>query len=399
MERVGEHPVPPARSPFAGSHTTCRRAPGGRALPSARVVLGTRARRRGARAGETGVKLSYHWLDDRGNAIVWDGPRVGVRTTVAPGKEVEVETLLRAPQPPGRYRLAFDLVEEFRFWFAEVGSSPLELAVDVEPRISERRLAVIVHGGERRRDAAALAAQEEPFVAADAVATAHLVAGALPEPDWSARVLDAHAEGFAAVGGSIETRDRTLRPWAPGGGRNPASRTRCCCPHSSPGSSRASTRDCRPTSRTGSRRSSTAGSDFDCHAVVHAAEDERAERERNHRRDGKVDRIDRRRRLAEEDRVAHGLDRRRQRIAVVDEVDEARMTLDARDALERVEHRRQEEPGQQKRGDEMLDVAVERVEEAMASDIPATRPTTSAASGIASQTVSRASGTKTRLKP
>ena len=33
----------------------------------------------------------------------------------------------------------------------------------------------------------------------------------MPEPDWSRRVLDAHAEGFAAVGGSIETRDRSLR--------------------------------------------------------------------------------------------------------------------------------------------------------------------------------------------
>src|SRR6185295_3586661 len=120
---------------------------------------------------------------------------------VAPGEEVEVETLLRAPQPPGRYRLAFDLVEEFRFWFAEIGSSPLEIEVDVKPRISERRLAVVVHGGTDDGTAAALAAQEEPFVAAEAVATAHLVAGALPDPDWSARVLDAHAEGFAAVGG------------------------------------------------------------------------------------------------------------------------------------------------------------------------------------------------------
>jgi hypothetical protein len=89
------------------------------------------------------------------------------------------------------------------------------------PRISARRLAVIVHGGGDDATTAALAAQEEPFVGDDPVATAHLVAGALPEPDWSARVLDAHAEGFAAVGGSIETRDRSLRAWAPGGGRNP----------------------------------------------------------------------------------------------------------------------------------------------------------------------------------
>ncbi|MBA2383712.1 MAG: hypothetical protein H0V68_03505, partial [Actinobacteria bacterium] len=48
------------------------------------------------------------------------------------------------------------------------------------------------------------------------------VAGAIPEPDWSRRVLDAHAEGFVAVGGSIESRNRALRPWAPGGGRNPS---------------------------------------------------------------------------------------------------------------------------------------------------------------------------------
>ena len=130
--------------------------------------------------------------------------------------------LLRAPQPPGRYRLAFDLVEELRFWFAEVGSSPLELDVEVAPRISARRLAVTVHGGSDDETTAALAAQEEAFVDEDAVATAHLVAGALPEADWSSRVLDAHAEGFAAVGGSIETRDRSLRAWAPGGGRNPA---------------------------------------------------------------------------------------------------------------------------------------------------------------------------------
>jgi len=170
---------------------------------------------------ESGVRLSYHWLDDRGNAIVWDGPRVALERTVAPGEEVEVETVLRAPQPPGRYRLAFDLVEELRFWFAEVGSSPLELDVVVSPRIAERRLAVVVHGGDHSETAAALAAQEEPLAEADAVATAHLVGGAVPEPDWSRRVLDAHEEGYAAVGGSIETRDRSLRAWAPGGGRNP----------------------------------------------------------------------------------------------------------------------------------------------------------------------------------
>ena len=172
--------------------------------------------------GNLGVKLSYHWLDDRGNAIVWDGPRVDFGGPVAPGDEVEVELRVRAPHPPGRYRLAFDLVEELRFWFAEVGSAPLELDAEVRPRIDERRLAVVVRGGADAETTAALAAQEEPLVEADPAATAYLVSGAVPIADWSRRILDAHAEGYAAVGGSIETRDRALRPWAPGGGRNPA---------------------------------------------------------------------------------------------------------------------------------------------------------------------------------
>jgi hypothetical protein len=152
---------------------------------------------------------------------VWDGPRVGFERPVAPGEEIEVETLLLPPQPPGRYRLAFDLVEESRFWFAEIGSSPLHLDVEVLPRIDERRLAAVVRGGTHEETVAALALQEEPLVAESPVAVAYLVAGASPAQDWSRRVLDAHAEGFVAVGGSITSSNKRLRPWAPGGGRNP----------------------------------------------------------------------------------------------------------------------------------------------------------------------------------
>jgi hypothetical protein len=221
MQAVGEHPVP------AGPLAVRWRA---YALPELRAGTRGIARLRLENAGsaawqsraEAGVQLSYHWLDDRGNAIVWDGPRTAFARPIEPGATAEVEVELRVPQPPGPYRLAFDLVEEYRFWFAEIGSTPLELPVEVRPRIDERRLAVVVHGGASEATAAGVAAQEEALVDEDAVATAHLVAGAVPDPDWSRRILDAHAEGFAAVGGSIETRERSLRPWAPGGGRNPA---------------------------------------------------------------------------------------------------------------------------------------------------------------------------------
>ena len=160
------------------------------------------------------------------------------------------------------------------------------------PPIDDRRLAYVVHGGDDPETTAALAAQEEPLVEDDGVSTAHLVAGAIPEPDWSRRILDAHAEGFAAVGGSIQSPGARAR----GRGRPVAAATRllasrCSCRRCStglePGRARGSA---RPTSRTGSRRSSTGGSDFDCHAVVDAVEDERAERERDDRGDDEVDR-------------------------------------------------------------------------------------------------------------
>ena len=178
-----------------------------------------------------GVQLSYHWLDERGNAIVWDGLRTPLPAPVAPGERLQAQLAVRAPIPPGAYRLAFDLVDERRAWFGELGNETPELEHDVLPRI-ERRLAV--RGG----DPAALAAQEEALVAedeADAIAT--LCADCAPAPDWSRRVLDAHQQGYAAVGGSIETparfarrRPRELAPWRPGGGRVPGFAHPLLCP-------------------------------------------------------------------------------------------------------------------------------------------------------------------------
>jgi hypothetical protein len=179
--------------------------------------------------GADGLQLSYHWLDRRGNAIVWDGPRVAFPRPVPPGESVTLDIPVTAPRPPGDYVLRFDLVEEHRFWLSEVGVAPLDVELTVAPRLTERRLAVVVHGGETVETTAALAAQEEPVVTDAPTAIAHLVAGALPDPDWSGLLLDAHAEGWGAVGPAIvpvgsglELRRAARRfgAWAPGG-RNP----------------------------------------------------------------------------------------------------------------------------------------------------------------------------------
>ena len=180
---------------------------------------------------DAGVRLSYHWLDERGNAIVWDGIRTQLARPIAPGEALTATMSVRGPVPPGGYRLAVDLVDEGRLWFAEVGNVPIEAECDVGPRIPR---ALAARGG----DPEALAAQEEPLVAEEeAAAVAHLAEGVAPAPDWSRRVLDAHQEGYAVVAGSVEAaggflrrRPRELEPYAPGAGRVPGFPYPLLCP-------------------------------------------------------------------------------------------------------------------------------------------------------------------------
>lgn len=224
MERVGEHPVPVG--PLAVRWLAYE-------LEELRAGATSRARLRLENAGSApwrsrdreGVRLAYHWLDPLGNPIVWDGVRAPFPHPVEPGETLELDITVLAPRPPGSYRLAFDLLEELRFWFQEVGSAPLDLPVEVLPRISARRLGLVLHGEPDAETEAALLAQEEPLVSEDAVALAHLVPGTLPAPDWSRLLLDGHEEGYAAVGGAVEIASRSDRQryaaWAPGGGRNP----------------------------------------------------------------------------------------------------------------------------------------------------------------------------------
>ena len=159
------------------------------------------------RGPEDGLFLAYHWLDERGNPIVWDGTRTPLERPVAPGETLRQEMRLRGPIPPGRYRLAVDLIEEHRFWLAELGNPPLEEVVDVVPR-----------------DAAG--------------ARAFLPDGAEPAPDWQERVAALHGEGYAAVGGAVEPPRGLLRragppelePYAPGTGRHPRFPHPLVCP-------------------------------------------------------------------------------------------------------------------------------------------------------------------------
>jgi hypothetical protein len=101
--------------------------------------------------------------------------------------------------PPGRYRLAFDLVVENLCWLSEIGNELLSADVEVGPR-----------------DAS--------------LAVAHLLREVEPAADWHELVRAAHEEGFAAVGGAIDSRERELRPYRAAGGRNPSFAEPLVCP-------------------------------------------------------------------------------------------------------------------------------------------------------------------------
>ena len=163
----------------------------------------------GALRWSDGVFASYHWLDDRGNPIVWDGVRT-LAPPLAPGESAHVAIDVRAPIPPGRYRLAFDMVAERRAWFSELGSEMLEHDLQVEPR------------------------DQEP--------NAQLPPDVEPADDWADRIRAAHADGYGVVAGALEwdggllsPRPRALAPYAPGSGRIPGFSAPLICPSIAPG--------------------------------------------------------------------------------------------------------------------------------------------------------------------
>ena len=174
--------------------------------PQAGAIGGARVEleNAGSVAWREGIRLAYHWLDERGNPIVWDGERTSL-PELAPGERATVEARVRAPIPPGRYRFSLDLVADHRAWFSELGSETASLEVDVHPRSGTPR------------------AEWPSWVE--------------PTPESHERIAAAHAEGYAVVGGAIDwdggflhRRPRSLAPYLPGPGRIPNFAHPLLCP-------------------------------------------------------------------------------------------------------------------------------------------------------------------------
>ncbi|HET8568894.1 MAG TPA: SpoIID/LytB domain-containing protein [Candidatus Limnocylindria bacterium] len=69
--------------------------------------------------GPNPVNLTYHWYDERGAILVWEGVRTPLGADVAPGASRQVTANVLVPSRGGLYQLRFHLVKEGVAWFPQ----------------------------------------------------------------------------------------------------------------------------------------------------------------------------------------------------------------------------------------------------------------------------------------
>jgi uncharacterized protein YcfL len=85
--------------------------------------------------GEHPVHLGYHWYDADNREVMlaaYPGNFALREDVPSQGMATFENVVVRAPIPQGKYRLAFDLIQEGVTWFAAAGSKPFEAQVAVK---------------------------------------------------------------------------------------------------------------------------------------------------------------------------------------------------------------------------------------------------------------------------
>jgi hypothetical protein len=95
------------------------------------VILKNTGKQKWVPQGEYQIRLAYHWRRNSGQLLIRDGIRSCIPHDLAPGDEVEILAVVKAPNAVGEYILEFDLVQEHVAWFGSKGAKTLRLAVAV----------------------------------------------------------------------------------------------------------------------------------------------------------------------------------------------------------------------------------------------------------------------------
>jgi len=97
-------------------------------LPSTPATMDTgatasipvRVQNLGATTWDSSINLSYHWLDQSGRTVTWEGRRTSLSGT-APSALIDVTAQVAAPATAGTYTLVWDIVREGYAWFSSQG--------------------------------------------------------------------------------------------------------------------------------------------------------------------------------------------------------------------------------------------------------------------------------------
>ena len=81
--------------------------------------------------GRYAVNFSYHWLNQKGAPVVFEGLRTPLPQDLKPGESVNLNAAIQAPAKPGKYILELTLVQEQAAWFPEKKGAKLALPVTV----------------------------------------------------------------------------------------------------------------------------------------------------------------------------------------------------------------------------------------------------------------------------
>ena len=66
------------------------------------------------------IHISYHWVDDKGEIIIFDGIRSPIDFPLESGEQRDLSMTVLCPEKPGSYQLQISLVQESCFWFEQV---------------------------------------------------------------------------------------------------------------------------------------------------------------------------------------------------------------------------------------------------------------------------------------
>lgn len=97
----------------------------------------------------TPINASYHWLNEQGDIVHFDGVRTPLPGVVGPGESLEIDLNVIPPSQAGRYQLQLTLVHEGVCWFEEQGFTMTTYPVDVEwclPASTNRVLEEFAYG-------------------------------------------------------------------------------------------------------------------------------------------------------------------------------------------------------------------------------------------------------------